>query len=173
MVADGQKDSGARPPFTEVVDAQWTAVYRLLFSLGGHRQDAEDLAQETFLRALNRWSTFRPGSNLRAWLLRIASNAFLDLQRKRQRANCRALTAEPPGREAEPGERLEAQEKGELVRAALQGLSEKARLVFHLRVTEDLSFRDIADILETSEQAARWHMHDARSRLLKRLGEKM
>src|SRR2546430_13712595 len=46
--------------------------------------DAEDLAQETFLRALRRFDTFKSGTNLRAWLLRIATNAFFDVERKRQ-----------------------------------------------------------------------------------------
>ena len=76
----------AEPPdsFTAVVEAHWTAVYRLLYSLTGNPHDSEDLAQETFLRALRRWDSFKQGTNLRAWLLRIGTNAFFDIKRKKR-----------------------------------------------------------------------------------------
>ena len=62
-------------------------------------------------------------------------------------------------------------EQAALVRAALEELSDLTRMVFHLRVQEDLSFKEIAELAGTTEQAARWHMHQARMRLLKRLEE--
>jgi RNA polymerase sigma-70 factor (ECF subfamily) len=165
-------DQPAAHPFAPIVEAHWTAVYRLLYSLAGDSHDAEDLTQETFLRALDRWRQFQAGSNVRAWLLRIASNAFFDLKRKRRRAPCQPLTTDPLTAESGPEQRLEERELGELLSAAVAELTEKARMVFHLRVTEELSFRDIADILGTSEEAARWHMHDARLKLSKRLASK-
>jgi DNA-directed RNA polymerase specialized sigma24 family protein len=57
------------------------------------------------------------------------------------------------------------------VRAALAELTDLTRLVFHLRAEEDLSFREIAELAGTSEEAARWHMRQARLHLLERLGE--
>jgi RNA polymerase sigma-70 factor (ECF subfamily) len=156
-------------PFAAVVAAHWDAVYRLLYTLTGNTHDTEDLTQETFLRALNRWSSFTPGSNIRAWLLRIASNAFFDVRRKRQRVKMDPLADDPPGMAQPPELPLELAEQDELLRVAVEELSETARLVFHLRATEELSFREIATILGTSEEAARWHMHQARTRLVKRL----
>src|SRR5271165_5723149 len=78
-------------PFAEVVNAHWSAVYRLLYCMTGNTHDTEDLAQETFLRALKKQETFQPGTQLRSWLLRIAANAFFDVRRKRQRLNQRPL----------------------------------------------------------------------------------
>src|SRR5437763_1667948 len=106
-----------------VAAEHWTAVFRLLLSLGGSSHDAEDLTQETFLRALQRWDSFQPGSNLRAWLLRIATNALLDVRRKRKRARIAALEHEPRCPAPPPGHRLETAERGGLVRAALTQLS--------------------------------------------------
>ena len=79
--------------FAAVVEEHWTAVYKLVYSLTGNTHDTEDLTQETFLRALNRLDTFRPGTNMRSWLLRIACNAFFDWQRKRKRSRAVAGTS--------------------------------------------------------------------------------
>src|SRR5947207_1850416 len=88
--------AGATTPhqFAEVVEAHWTTVYRLLQAMTGNAHDTEDLTQETFLRALKRFDTFKQGTNLRAWLLRIASNAFFDLSRKRQTLKISSLTTD-------------------------------------------------------------------------------
>ncbi|MBL8797921.1 MAG: sigma-70 family RNA polymerase sigma factor [Planctomycetia bacterium] len=159
----------SRVDFAAVVNEHWTGVYRLLHRLTGNSHDTDDLTQETFLRALNRLETFQAGTNLRAWLLRIASNAFFDLQRKRQSNRQQPLPDDAVSPERPPGQALETGEQGRLLRIALEELSETARLVFHLRVEEELSFREIADILGGTEEAARWHMHQARGKLLKRL----
>ena len=155
--------------FAEVVNQHWTAVYRLLYSMTGNTHDTEDLTQETFLRALKRLDTFQPGTQMRAWLLRIGSNVFFDQHRKRRRGTPEPLPEDLAGPQTHPGQSLEMAEQCEIVKAALEGLSELDRMVFHLRVQEDLSFREIGDVVGTSEEAARWHMHQARSKLMNRL----
>jgi RNA polymerase sigma-70 factor (ECF subfamily) len=162
----------AHAPFTAIVHEHWTAVYRLLYSLTGNIHDTEDLTQETFLRALRRLDSFQPGTRLRSWLLRIAANAFFDVRRKRQRLVIRSLEQEYPATLPAPEKRLEIAEQHELLKRALEELSELTRLVFHLRAVEDLPFREIAALAGTTEEAARWHMHQARTKLLKRLAEK-
>jgi RNA polymerase sigma-70 factor, ECF subfamily len=162
-ITDGASD------FAAVVEVHWSSVYRLLHSLTGNTHDAEELTQETFLRALRRRDSFRPGTNLRSWLLRIATNAGLDMLRKQKRARRRDLPDEMPDRAEWPGHRLEVAEQGVLIRAAMEELSETTRAVFHLRVQESLPFREIAELVHTTEQAARWHMHQARSKLMKHL----
>jgi RNA polymerase sigma-70 factor (ECF subfamily) len=157
-------------PFAAVVDAHWTAVYRMLYYLTGNAHDTEDLTQETFLRALKRLDSFKSGTQMRAWLLRIASNAFFDVQRKRKRVEVQSLQTDPPAAARRPGHALEIAEQSELLKAAMEELSATTRLVFHLRAQEDLSFREIAAMVGTTEQAARWHMHQARVKLLKRMG---
>jgi RNA polymerase sigma-70 factor, ECF subfamily len=153
--------------FTAIVEAQWGAVYRLLYHVTGNAHDADELSQETFLRAWQRFDSFQPGTNLRSWLLRIATNAAFDLHRKRKRARGAPLLDDVPGREASPGHWLETAEQTALVRAAMQELSATTRAVFHLRATESLSFREIGEAVGVSEEAARWHMHEARRRLIK------
>ena len=154
-----------RTQFDEIVREQWTAVYKLLYTLTGNAHDTEDLTQETFLKALDRFKTFH-GGNLRAWLLRIASNAFFDQRRRKQRVKFGPLAAEVPEESQPPDHRMDVAEQHQLLKAAMQELSETTRMVFHLRATENLSFREIAKILKTSEEAARWHMHQARTKLL-------
>jgi RNA polymerase sigma-70 factor, ECF subfamily len=161
--------------FTQVVDQHWAAVYRLLSRLTGHQHDADELTQETFLRALAGWKTFTAGTNVRAWLLRIASNLFLDETRRRKRRPETVVVEEPAGPEKDPGADLETREQAALARAFVAELGETTRLVFHLRVTEELSFRDIGQMAGISEEAARWHMHQARTKLVERMrdeGEK-
>ena len=83
--------------------------------------------------SLDRLDSFQPGTRMRAWLLRIASNAFLDVCRKRQRVTVQPLADDPPA-DAQPAEQaLETAEQAALVRAALAELSETTRMVFHLR----------------------------------------
>src|SRR5260370_9963166 len=136
---------GGSAAFAAIVEEHWTAVYRTLYTLCGNAHDTEDLTQQTFLRAVNPLTSFRPGTRMRAWLLRIATNAFFDAQRKRRRARVKPLESDPPAAATSPGHALEVAEASALLKAALEELSETTRLVFHLPATEDLSFREIAD----------------------------
>src|SRR5207253_594109 len=119
-----------------------------------------------------RWDTFKTGTNLRAWLLRIGTNAFFDVKRKKQTLKIGPLAEDVESEETSAEAQLDHKEQAELIRAAMQDLSEWTRLVFHLRVTEDLSFRESSALAEITEVAARQHMHQARTKLLKRFGER-
>jgi len=148
------------------VAQHWDVVYKLLDRLTGNRHDAEDLAQETFLRAMERHDSFERGTNLRAWLLRIASNAFVDLRRKKKTAKAVSLEVEPAAERSDPAEQGELMN---LITNAIHSLDDQQRMVFVLRTQEDMSFREIAEMLETTEETARWHMMQARRRLMKQL----
>jgi RNA polymerase sigma factor (sigma-70 family) len=166
-----EKAAGGAAEFAAIVNEHWSAVFRLLDTLTGNIHDTEDLTQETFLRALDRFASFRPGTNLRAWLLRIATNAFFDYRRKRKPLRFGLIPDVPEMRQPPPERRLEITEEGERLRAALAELTDLTRLVFHLRAAEELSFREIAQLAGTTEESARWHMCEARKKLLERLGE--
>jgi RNA polymerase sigma-70 factor (ECF subfamily) len=146
-------------------------VYRLLLSMTTCACEAEDLTQETFVRALKRLDTYQVGTNLRAWLLRIATNALRDDRRKRRRVRLAPLDTDPYCPAPPPGQGMETAEQGQRVRRALAELSDLTRLVFHLRAEEDLSFREIAELAGTTEESARWHMRQARLHLIRWLGE--
>jgi RNA polymerase sigma-70 factor (ECF subfamily) len=137
----------------------------------GNPHDSDDLAQEAFLRALRRWDSFKRGTNLRAWLLRIASNAYFDVRRKRQTLKINPLPDEIKSEDSAAEDVLERKEQAELICVGMEDLTELTRLVFHLRVTEDLSFKEIAKLADITEVAARQHMHQARTKLLKRFGD--
>jgi len=169
---DSEFPTDASADFAAVVEAHWTAVYRFLYSLSGNSHEAEDLTQETFLLALRRLDSFKPGTKMRSWLLRIAANACFDARRKQKRVSFRALEREVASPEAGPEHRLETIEQSDLLRLALEELSDLTRMVFHLRAIEDLSFREIAGLAQITEEAARWHMHHARTKMLKRFSEK-
>jgi RNA polymerase sigma-70 factor (ECF subfamily) len=169
LPAEQPRKSTASTDFTAVVREHWNAVFRLAQTLSGSVHAAEDLTQETFLRALDRLAAFESGTNMRAWLLRIATNAFFDEQRKRKRSKAEPLNHEPPAKLPPLDWHLETAEQAALANAAMEELTELTRLVFHLRVQEDLSFREIAEMAGTTEQSARWHMHHARTKLLERL----
>ena len=159
----------ARGEITEWVSAHWDVVYKLLYRLTLNRHDAEDLTQETFLRAIERRSTFKVGTNLRAWLLRIATNAFLDRQRRKRVMKITALPDELAEEEVLPGQGLEDAEKYASVEAAIASLPEMQRIIFLLRGQEELSFREIGESIGMTEETARWHMMQARRQLLVKL----
>ena len=169
---------GGPESFAGMVREHWNSVYKLLYTLTGDPHETDDLTQETFLRAFQGLSKFRPqisdegeGNKLRAWLLRIASNAFFDAARKRKRRPQAPLT-EVPSRSPGPEQISEAVEQVEILKTALVELTELTRLVFHLRVDEELSFREIGELAGISEEAARWHMHQARTKLMQRLASR-
>ena len=153
--------------FSTVVEGHWDAVFRTLWCMTGNTHDAEELTQETFLKALRAFASFEAGSNVRAWLLRIAVNACHDLRRKRTTSRELPLADDPATSAESPVDRLEIAEQYERLMMAMQELSSTARTVFHLRAGESLAFREIARLLEISEDAARWHMGQARRKLLK------
>ena len=156
-------------PFRTLVDQHWDVVYRLLFHMTSDPHDAEDLAQETFLRALRGRGFFREGTNARAWLMRIATNAFFDLRRRRKAARTRTL--DPTDLERLPAGtgHEDAADVRSAVAAALAELSQTQRAVFLLRVDEDRSFEEIAEAMKISPATARWHLMQARRCLVARL----
>src|SRR5213083_1347115 len=74
-----------RVRFEEEALALADQVYRVARHLANSREDAEELVQETYVRAFRSWASFQPGTNLRAWLLRILTNLNIDRGRRRQR----------------------------------------------------------------------------------------
>src|ERR1700704_3906300 len=78
--------AGDRRAFAVLVEHYWDRLYRWLYHLTHDRHAAEDLAQDAFLKALAHLNSFRPGTNFRAWLFRIAHNAFVNHTRSAARA---------------------------------------------------------------------------------------
>ena len=92
--------AGDRAAFAKIVAAYWDRLFRWLFQMTRDRHRAEDLTQETFLKALAALKSFRAGSNFRAWLFRIGHNNFVNLKRSQRRV----MTALPDDTADEKGQ---------------------------------------------------------------------
>ncbi len=156
--------AGDAAAFEEVVRTFQGPIYRLCRRMTGAHQSADDLAQETFLKAYRALPGFREGLDVYAWLRRIAVNATLNYLKARRRE-------EPLGDrdnavpDAAPQDELQRREAEDRFRAALRALPDDQRLVFTLRVAEGLSYRDIARELRLAPGTVMSRLARARRRL--------
>jgi RNA polymerase sigma factor (sigma-70 family) len=147
----------ALPPFQSFFDAQRDDVLGFLTALVGP-DDAEDAFQETFIAALRGYPRLRPDSNLRAWVLTIARRKAIDLARSRKR---RALPSDDlPEQPAAPPPDARPE-----IWTAVGGLPERQRAAVFLRFAGDLTHRDIAAVMEASEDAVRKNVSDGLKKL--------
>ena len=157
--------AGDRPAFARLVDQYWDRLYRWLYHLAHDRHTAEDLAQESFLKAFAGLKRFRPGSNFSAWLFRIGHNNFANQHRASARKR-QPLPPDLPDPDRGPVEQVLSQEALEGLARALNRLPTDFRSALLLRVEGGLSFREIADVLDLTEETARWRVFKARQKLL-------
>ena len=158
--------SGDREAFRLLVDRHSRSVFRLAFRMTGNQQDAEDVVQETFLRAYRQLDKYQARASFATWLFRIAANYSLDLIRGRKRrqehgymagsngGDIDILEAVPSGNPAP--DRLAL--SGELqvrLDAAMEELSAQERTAFVLRHFEGLSIGEIGLSLGTSANATK------------------
>lgn len=158
--------AGDRQAFGRLVGAYWDRLYRWLFHLTRDRHRAEDLTQETFLKALAAIGSFRPGTNFRAWLFRIGHNNFVNLKRADRRV-VQPLPDDAPGRPAPTAEATAGDRELVLrVQEAVNGLAPDFRAALMLRAEAGLSFKEVAEVLGITEETARWRVFKARQRLV-------
>jgi RNA polymerase sigma-70 factor (ECF subfamily) len=163
---------GDRQAFTVLVERYWDRLYRWLFHLTHHRHTAEDLAQETFLKAFANLARFRSGSNFHAWLFRIGYNAFVNQWRGEERARQAFLQHQPPQQES-PVDQVLTRETMQLLARAVGRLPADYRAALLLRAEEGLSFHAIAEVLGIKEETARWRVFKARQKLMTLLAPQM
>ena len=165
--------AGDRAAFARLVERYWDRLYRWLYQLTRDRHAAEDLTQETFLKALAALGSFRAGSNFRAWVYRIGHNNFVNQKRaeRRTKVSLPDDIAGQVGLEVEGSS--ESQEMLDAVNKAVADLPPDFRAALMLRVNEELSFRDVAKILKTTEETARWRVFKARQKLLQVLSPEL
>jgi len=173
-LASGARD---RVRFEEDALALSDQVYRVARHLAGSREEAEDLVQETYARAFRSWRSFQPGTNLRAWLLRILTNLNIDRGRRQQRApQVQALEANDYflyDRLAENGDGLSDEERvverlsQDDIVSALSAVPHDFRDVIVLVDIGDFSYQDAAQILDIPIGTVMSRLHRGR-RILKR-----
>ena len=133
--------------FGALVDAHQAEVLRYLRRLTGNAADAEDLFQETFLRALPAFRRLRRGTNHRAWVYRIATNVFLNHRRRLGRRSEVPLEGPLPSVDASPAARYRVRMTAEVCRRAICALPPKQRAAFVQRNVLGWNYAQIADAL--------------------------
>lgn len=158
---------GSQHAFGELVQRYERRVVRVIKQFIHNVDLAEDLAQETFLKAWRKLSTFDPSRRFGPWLFRIAVNLTLDHLRRRKRRGWWSLFSEsraerpPDPATADPRQELDLRQE---VQAVLEKIPESYRLVLVLRELENLSTSEIAAILGRAEGTIRWRLVEARNR---------
>jgi RNA polymerase sigma-70 factor (ECF subfamily) len=179
QIATGARD---RVRFEEEALGYADQVYRVARRLVGTREEAEDLVQETYARAFRSWRSYTPGTNLRAWLLRILTNLNIDRGRRVQRSpDVQPLeegdyflankVAEAQGEQALDQERVVERLSQDSIVGALSSLSHDFRDVVVLVDIGEFSYADAAQILDVPIGTVMSRLHRGRRQLKAKLAE--
>ncbi len=173
----------------ELVERYRSKALALAFSMtGGDRGEAEDLTQEAFLKVFRGLNGFKGRSSFHTWFHRVLVNTCLDgLRRKRRRERFLSLwplrprengpsleeaeVGSDPGRESDPLQVLRAGEFRRQVGRVLARLPRRQRAAFHLKVFQDLTIREIAEIMGLAEGTVKSHLFRATRALREGLAE--
>lgn len=157
LARDGDSEA-----FRALVDRHSRSIYRVAYRMTGSPQDAEDVVQETFLRAYRQLGRFESRANFGTWLHRIAVNCSIDLIRMRKNqaspydgADLETLGSPDPDRELSPERLLLSAEVRARVGTAMKGLTAMERAAFVLRHFEGQSIEDISRALGLKANAAK------------------
>lgn len=167
--------AGSMEAMEKIVERHEDRIFTFGLKMCGHLQDAEDIAQETFLNAFKYLKDFREETKLKNWLFRIAATACI---RKRRKKKCEPdqeislesfvpqngddVKYEIPDWSDDPSDNMLRAELKNVIDDAIQSLSHKYRLVFNLRDIEGFSTQETADILGISTQSVKTRLHRAR-----------
>jgi len=162
---------GDTAAFEALIRQHQHMIYSLTYRMTGSAADAEDLTQETFLRAWRQIGSYRAAAKFSTWLYRIALNACLTWrQRETLRAQVQAGWAETNGAPELGGETaLARNETGRNLHAALLKLPAKQRAAVMLTLYDGLSHAEAAQVLGCSETTVSWRVFTARRKLRRRL----
>lgn len=169
--------AGDQEAFGELVLRYERDVFNLTYRMLGNRGEAEDAAQETFLRAYANLDRYDPARSFKTWLLSIASNHCIDRIRRRRLTWLSleeplpphpALTSDTPG----PEEATLDAERSAAVQTLLEDLSPDYRVAVVLRYWYDYSYAEIAEMLGTTESAIKSRLFRARQALAQQLEDR-
>jgi RNA polymerase sigma-70 factor (ECF subfamily) len=162
--------AGDTAAFSNLVEAYQKPVYNLAYRMLGNSVEAEDAAQEAFIRAYTRLDTYDPSRKFSSWMLSIASHYCIDVLRRR-RMTLLSIEELPPmadvsmPRSAHPEHLVARGQVAEKVQQLLGTLPEHYRTPIILRYWYDMSYREIAETMGVTESTVKTRLHRARARL--------
>lgn len=170
---------GDHQAFAELVDRYKNSVYTICLRMVGSREEAEDLSQEAFIRAYNHISQFDSDRNFSTWIFRIATNLSIDsLRRKKPSVSLDAeipgteglaLNTILPGGETPPDEQIVRDETEKWIQHEIGELPEKYRSAVILKYIEDLSLKEISEIMNIPVGTVKTRVHRGRELLRKNM----
>jgi RNA polymerase sigma-70 factor (ECF subfamily) len=153
--------AGDQRAAAELVQRHASALARFAASCGA-REEVDELVQDTFVRAFSSLDGFRGDSSFRTWLFTIERRLLMDRRRsERRRPRAAEISEADVATEYDALDQMVADEAQTKVKAAIGRLTPTQREVFVLRVSEGLSYKEIAEAVGTTEGAARVHYHNA------------
>lgn len=169
--------AGRREAFGQLVERYQHRLYHGLLHVLGSAEDAQDIAQEAFVSAFEKLSSFKGQAAFYSWLFRIALNASVSARRKTRRMSVSVETRrEENGLEpsdenpsAEPSYAMDVADRQRLVRQALSELSEEFRTALVLKEMDGMSYEEIAEVVEVPLGTVRSRIHRARLELRAKL----
>ena len=177
--AVAQARAGDTGAFRVLVERHSRQLFRLAYRMTAHQQDAEDVVQETFLRAYRQLGKFDCRASFSTWIYRIAANCSLDLMRARKRRSEQAAPGDKdssrdplqslPDRAPAPDRLALSREVERAVAGALDGLSDMERTAFVLRHYEGRSIDEISQTLGVAPNAAKHSIFRAVQKLRRAL----
>ncbi len=168
---------GHQAPFESLMRKYYKRIYNFIYRFVGHRQLAEDLTQDVFIRVYKSADSYHPKAKFQTWIYTIAKNLSLNELRKKSSRNSISLEQEIPTsrgavlpqvedpRAKSLWESMAQEEKQSVVREAIQSLPENQRMAVILRRYEDLSYEQIAQTLQCSVPAVKSLLNRAKEGL--------
>jgi RNA polymerase sigma-70 factor, ECF subfamily len=168
-----QARRGDQWAFARLVEAYQGPVYNLAYRMLGNAAEAEDAAQETFVRVYTKLHTYQPERKLSSWIFSIASHYCIDRLRRRGRATWLSLDDDPlatvlPSDDDDPEDSAIRQETRDEIQELVEQLAPAYRVPLILRYWQGLSYQEIAEVLGLSVQAVKSRLHRARLQMTER-----
>ena len=171
--------SGREAAYRELVRRYERPVFALLYRMVRDRELAEDLSQETFVKALNAIDSYRPEFKFSSWIFKIANNAAIDHLRRRELDTLsldgsphaetpeamQATALQIGARQESPLDAVQARELGGAIEAAIGRLRPEYRSCILLRHVEGRAYEEIAEILDMTLGTVKTYIHRARNEL--------
>lgn len=163
------------PTFGAVIDTIGNEIYRFAWQLTCNRADADDLYQDTLLKAFRAFPKLPADANHRAWFYRITSNTFISDRRKRNRENPLSEAHEQTLRADTPdnARTMDARDLLREVEIFVANLPPKQRVALVLRKYHGHGYDHIAETLDSSEEAARANVHEALRKLRAQFADRL